>query len=220
MASFDLGINFTNHVVDAINNTLPRLPNALFDLLVGILVIRIIERAVRVIMKFTNIQQALRDVLSSVISIILWIFLSITLLGELGFSGVIYFFTGSVAALGIAMAAGGSTLISDIVAGIFLARDGDFNVGDEVIVGPSDRPELGVIESMDARRTRLRDEHGVLHIIPNSIVERNEWIVIRKHPEVTALVKATKAAKRLGAVARKRRAAVVRKNTSIRKTAQ
>jgi small-conductance mechanosensitive channel len=219
MASFNLGTNFTDHVVGAINNVLPRLPNALFDLLVGILVIRILERAMRLIMKYINIQQGLRDVLSSIISIILWIFLSVTLLGELGFSGVIYFFTGSVAAIGIAMAAGGSTLVSDIIAGIFLARDTDFNIGDEVILGPPERPELGVIESMDARRTRLRDEHGVLHIIPNTMVERNEWIVIRKHPELTALVKATKAAKRLGVVARQRTGLRKKQSTAPRKNA-
>ncbi|MDB5178778.1 MAG: mechanosensitive ion channel protein MscS [Patescibacteria group bacterium] len=218
MASFDLGTNFTNHVVGALNTVLPRLPNALFDLLVGILVIRVLERVLRFIMKYTSMQPALRDVMVSVISIIMWIFLSVTLLGELGFSGVIYFFTGSVAALGIAMAAGGSTLIADIIAGIFLARDNDFNVGDEVIVG--ERPTLGTIESMDARRTRLRDDRGILHIIPNSVVERKEWIVISKHPEVGALVKATKAAKRFRAAARKRRSDAAEKAATVRESAQ
>ena len=50
-------------------------------------------------------------------------------------------------------------------------------VGDEVIVGET--PTSGVIESMDARRTRLRDDNGVLHVIPNSVVERKEWILLR-----------------------------------------
>lgn len=219
MSSLDLGTNFTNHVLDALNIIVPRLPNALFDLLLGILIIRVLERVLRFIMKYTSIQPALRDVLASVISIIMWIFLTITLLNELGFSGVIYFFTGSVAALGIAMAAGGSTLVSDIIAGIFLARDNDFNVGDEVIVG--ERPTLGTVVSMDARRTRLRDEYGVLHVIPNSVVERKEWVVIRKQPEVNALVKATKAARRLGAAARKKRIGSTAKKTQVvRKTAQ
>jgi small-conductance mechanosensitive channel len=116
------------------------------------------------------------------------------------------------------MAAGGSTLVADIIAGIFLARDADFNVGDEVIVG--ERPTMGVVESMDARRTRVRDENGILHVLPNSVIERKEWIVIRKHPEVTALVKATKAARRLGAVARKRRTPAESKKTPVRNSAQ
>jgi small-conductance mechanosensitive channel len=206
MALLDISSNFSNHVVGGLNRILPRLPNALFDLLVGILVIRILVRLIRLTLRITHVQPGLREVLSSVIEIIMWIFLSVTLLNELGFSGVIYFFTGSVAAIGIAMAAGGSTLVSDIIAGIFLARDDDFNVGDEVIVG--ERPTLGIIERMDARRTRLRDDQGILHIIPNSVVERKEWIVIHKAHETSALVKATTAAKRLSAVARQKRAAV------------
>jgi small-conductance mechanosensitive channel len=209
---------FTNHVVSGINNILPRLPGALFDLLVGIIIIRVIVRVVRTIMKITNIQPGIRGVVTSLLETVMWLLLTVALLGELGFNGIIYFFTGSIAAIGIAMAAGGSTLVADIVAGIFLARDNDFNVGDQVIVGET--PTLGTIESMDARRTRLRDDNGVLHVIPNSVVERKEWVVIRKRHSMGTLVKATKAAKRIGVAALEKRAAVTRKKSSSRKNAQ
>lgn len=212
---FDLNTNFTDHVVNGINNLLPRIPNALFDLLLGILIIRILVRVAKLVMKATNVQLGLRSVLSSILETFMWILLSIALLNELGFSGIIYFFTGSIAAIGIAMAAGGSTLVSDIVAGVFLARDHDFNVGDEVIVGET--PTMGVIESMDARRIRLRDDRGTLHVIPNSVVERKEWVVIRRRSEVSALVKATKAAKKFGVAALEKRAAAVRKRRSVSK---
>jgi small-conductance mechanosensitive channel len=215
---FDLSTNFTNHIIDGLNNVLPRLPSALFDLLFGIILIRLAKRLTKVVMKAIHVQPGLRGVLSSIIETILWTFLLITLLNELGFNNVILFFTGSIAAIGIAMAAGGSTLISDIVAGIFLARDPDFNVGDEVIVGET--PTLGIIESMDARRIRLRDENGVLHIIPNSIAERKEWVVVRRRPEVTALVKATKAGQRLAKAANAKRVAIVRKGRSLGKNEQ
>ncbi|HUD11867.1 MAG TPA: mechanosensitive ion channel domain-containing protein [Candidatus Saccharimonadia bacterium] len=210
--NIELSNTFTSHIISSINNELPRLPNALFDLLVGILIIRVAGRLVRLVMKITNVQPGIRGVVSSILESLMWLLLTVALLGELGFNGIIYFFTGSIAAIGIAMAAGGSTLVADIVAGIFLARDNDFNVGDEVIVGET--PTLGTIESMDARRTRLRDDNGVLHVIPNSVVERKEWVVIRKRRGVGTLVKATKAAKRLGVAALEKRAAVVRKKRS------
>jgi len=198
--------SFTTHIVDAVNTILPRLPIALFDLLVGIIVIRLIVRLARLVMKITNFQPGLRDVISSILETILWMLLLVALLNELGFSGIIYFFTGSIAAIGLAMAAGGSTLIADIVAGIFLARDVDFNVGDEIeIMLPTGTMTRGRIESMDSRRTRLRDDRGLLHIIPNSVIERNEWIVHNKRPGIRTLVKATKAAKRIRAVAREKR---------------
>jgi moderate conductance mechanosensitive channel len=201
--AIDLTTSFSNHIIDGINNLLPRVPNALYDLVLGILIIRLLTRAIRLLFKATRMQPGLRYVLTSIIETILWILLAIALLNELGFSGVIFFFTGSIAAIGIAMAAGGSTLVADIVAGVFLAQDHDFNVGDEIVV-MNDRPIVGVIERMDARRTRLRDDHGLLHVIPNSIIERKEWVVVHKRREVSALLKATKTAKRI--VARRRQA--------------
>lgn len=205
MISLDLSSSFIEHILSLLHGIGKNLLPALFDLLIGIVVIRILVRFVRFALHITNVQPGLRDVITSIIETVMWIFLSITILQELGFSGIIYFFTGSIAAIGLAMAAGGSTLISDIIAGIFLARDGDFNVGDEVIAG--ERPTLGVIESQDARRTRIRDDQGVLHVIPNSVIERKEWMVIRRNPELPVFVKATKAAKRLRKVALQRRAA-------------
>ena len=214
----EITTSFTDHVVKGFNRLLPLLPNALFDLLLGILIIRVLEKVAKVVMNLLHLQPGLRDVLSSIIAILMWVYLTIAILGELGFNGVIYFFTGSVAAIGIAMAAGGSTLVSDVIAGIFLARDRDFNVGDEVIVGET--PTLGVIEHMDARRIRLRDDKGILHVIPNSLVERKEWVVIRRRKEVSALVKATTAARRIGAAAIEKRVASARQRKVVRRNEQ
>lgn len=217
--NINLSSSFVDHIVGGMNHLLPLIPNALFDLILGVLFIRFSRRALRLFLKATRMQPGLRYVLTSIIETIMWILLTIALLGELGFSGIIFFFTGSIAAIGIAMAAGGSTLVADIVAGLFLAQDHDFNVGDEIVV-MNDRPIQGTIESMDARRTRLRDERGILHVIPNSIIERKEWVVMHKRHELSALVKATKVARRFGAAALERRAAVAKKRRSDRKNEQ
>ncbi|HEY2004421.1 MAG TPA: mechanosensitive ion channel domain-containing protein [Candidatus Saccharimonadia bacterium] len=212
--NLDLSTNFTDHIVNGINTLLPRLPNALFDLLLGILIIRLLVRVVKYTLKLTHVQDGFRQVLTSVLEMLMWVLLSITLLNELGFSGVIYFFSGSVFAIGLLLSAGGSTLASDVVAGIFLARDRDFNVGDEVIAGET--PTMGIVEHIDARRVRLRDSNGVLHVIPNSLIERKEWVVVRRRNEVSALVKAAKTAQRLTAAAREKSAAVTRKSRRVR----
>jgi small-conductance mechanosensitive channel len=216
--ALQLSSTFVDHVVNGINGLLPLVPNALFDLLVGVLAIRIIIRVARLVMKATNVPTGLRYVLTSIVETFLWLLLVIMILRDLGFGGIVIFFTGSLAAIGLAMAVGGGTLLSDIIAGIFLAQDRDFNVGDEVIVGET--PTQGVIERMDARRTRIRDEKGILHVIPNSIVERKEWVVLRRRHEVNALVKATSAAKKIAAGARAKRAAIVRKRSGVRKNDQ
>jgi small-conductance mechanosensitive channel len=200
----NLSNSFVDHIVGGIQYLGPRLLNATFDLLVGLLIIRLVHRAVRLVLKATQMQPGLRYVLTSLIDTLLWIFLGIYLMGELGLSSAILLIPGSLAVLGIALAAGGSTLVSDIAAGLFLAGDRDFNVGDQIAV-MNDRPIIGTIESMDARRTRLRDADGRLHVIPNSIVERKEWVVVRKRRDVPALVKATKRLKEAALVRKTRR---------------
>lgn len=218
MFPFEVNSKFVDHILQFLGNIQNNLLPALFDLLVGIIVIRVIVMITRWALKLTNMQVGLRYVLTSITQTFLWIMLTVVLLNELGFSGVIFFFTGSIAAIGIAMAAGGSTFVSDIVAAIFLARDADFNVGDEVIVGET--PTQGVIERMDTRRIRLRDSEGVLHIIPNSVVERKEWVVVKRRAEIGAIERAAKAARRLRAAALEKRTNSTSKPTPPRKNEQ
>jgi small-conductance mechanosensitive channel len=219
MLPFDLNSEFVDHILGFITVLQKHLLPALFDLLVGMLVIRIIVRITRSMLKLTHMQTGLRYVITSIVEILLWLLLSYVLLIELRLEGVIIFFTGSIAAIGIAMAVGGSTLISDIVAAVFLARDRDFNVGDEVIVG-WDPATQGVIESMDARRIRLRDQDGRLHVIPNSVVERKEWVVVTRGGETTAFAKAAKTAKRIGVAALDKRTNLAAKARASRKNEQ
>lgn len=200
--NLDFTTSFSEHLFDGVKKYGPYIPSAIFDLLVGILIIRITVRISRRVLKWLHIPAGMRGVTNSIFEIFLWAILLITLLNDLHLQSFIYFFSGSIAAIGIAMAAGGSTLVSDIVAGIFLARDNDFNVGDEVIAGET--PTQGIIERMDARRTRLRDKKGVLHVIPNSLVERKEWVLVKRRSEISALSKAAKMAKQIGAAARER----------------
>jgi small conductance mechanosensitive channel len=201
---FDLNTAFINHILAGIKELTQVLPIALFDLLVGALFIRLFIRALRLAMRATKMQQGLQSIAVSVVEIVLWMILATTLLKEVGLGGVIIFLTGSVAAIALVMAAGGSTLISDIIAGLFLAGDSDFNIGDEVIVGET--PTLGTIESMDARRTRIRDSKGILHVLPNSLIERKEWVVMHKRAQTPAIARAASAAIRLGKAARVKRA--------------
>ena len=204
MAFIDINSGFVEHILSLGSGLQSHLLSIIFDLLIGILIIRLVVKVTRLLLKLTQVQTGLRYVITSIVETMLWIFLTITLLGELGFKEVLLPFAGSIALIGIVMAAGGSTLVSDIIAAVFLARDNDFNIGDEVRVG-WDPVTQGVIERMDARRTRIRDSDGVLHVIPNAVVERKEWVVVNRRQELTAVVRATKTARRLGAAALEKR---------------
>jgi small-conductance mechanosensitive channel len=199
----DISTDFVNQLLADARTLGHTLPRALFYLLIGILVVRLVSRAIKFALRASRLQSAFQTIAASVAEIIMWAILGVRILTELGLGSIVVFLTGSVAAVALVMAAGGSTLISDIIAGLFLAGDHDFNIGDEVIAG--EIPTLGTVESMDARRTRIRDDKGVLHVIPNSIVERKEWVVLKKRNQTTALIHAAKAARVLREAAQKKR---------------
>lgn len=215
MASLTLDpTQYTDPIITLVNQILPKIPGLLFTLIIGILIIRLLVRLTRLLLAFTSMQQGLKGIITSVVEIVLWVLLSISTLQQLGFSGMITFFSSSALAIGILLAAGGSTLLADIVAGVFLAQDNDFGVGDEVTAG--ENQTRGIVESMDARRTRIRDEAGVLHVLPNSVVERKEWTLIHKSDAPNPLIKAVKTARRLRTASLARRPKAARRDVKLR----
>lgn len=173
-------------VAQGINNLLPKLPVALMSFAFGLILIKLIFLFVRGALRLWRMPQGLRSILLSLINGLLWIFLVISVMQSLGLNNIALVFSGSVAALGLAIAAGASSITADIMAGIFLAKDKDFSVGDEVRAGEGAE---GTVEAMDMRRIRIRDKDGKLHIIPNSIIERKEWVLLAAKPTQPRKVK-------------------------------
>jgi len=87
--------------------------------------------------------------------------------------------SGSLAVLALALATGASGLASDIISGVFLARDHDFEIGYKIKVGGVE----GVIHSIDIRKIRLVDEEGNIHIFPNAKLDKDGWQVISREVE-------------------------------------
>jgi moderate conductance mechanosensitive channel len=165
-------------IINGVNHIAPKIPAALVALLFGFVLIRIVSWLAQAFISLVRLPRGLKSILVSLIDGLLWIFLLISVMQSLGLNNIALVFSGSVAAAGLALAAGGSTLVSDILAGIFLAKDRDFSIGDEVVAG--ENQTVGVVEGMDMRRTRIRDKSGQLHIIPNSVIERKEWVLVAK----------------------------------------
>lgn len=180
MATFDVApVELFDPIIEAANNIIPKIPQLVAALIFGAIVIKILSFIASILLSLVRMPKGLRGILESMITALLWVFLMITILDKvLGLSNIALLFSGSIAAIGLALAAGGSSLASDILAGIFLAKDRDFSVGDRLSAG--DKPTEGVVESMDMRRTRIRDDEGKLHVIPNSVIERKEWVVLAK----------------------------------------
>ncbi len=178
MAAADFTSDITNTIIVSARN----LPKTLVLLLFGFVIIRILAWTAEALLSLVRLPKGLRGIITSLIHALMWMFLIILVLQSLGLGNLAFALSGSIAVLGLAIAAGASSLAADILAGVFLAQDKDFSVGDEVSAG--EKPTEGIVESMDMRRTRIRDKEGRLHIIPNSMIERKEWIVLNKKKDL------------------------------------
>lgn len=161
-----------------VNNFLPVFVNAIVIGLIGFLVIRAISWIVSWLIGFINMPKGLKTIVIALLDVILFIFLLIVVLRALGLNDLALAFTAGVAAIGIALGNGSVTLVTDIISGVYLAKDRDFGIGDIVQAGP-DKIQ-GEILSMELRRTRIADQKGYVHSLPNSVIERNEFVLITK----------------------------------------
>jgi len=65
--------------------------------------------------------------------------------------------------IGVAVGFGSQYLIRDLIAGLFIIMENQFNIGDVVKISSIS----GIVEEINLRRTVLRDLDGIVHFIPN-----------------------------------------------------
>jgi small-conductance mechanosensitive channel len=126
-----------------------------------------------------RVPTALVGILTTFLSAMFWYFVIMAILATLpqtGFNdmvlgmGIIFAFF--ILTVGLAT----SGVLKELVSGAFLVTDQDYGAGFRVKAGGVE----GVVESVDIRKSRIRDSNGNLHIIPNSVVEPNEWTVFER----------------------------------------
>ncbi|PSQ45736.1 mechanosensitive ion channel protein MscS [Halobacteriales archaeon SW_6_65_15] len=149
---------------------IPKLVTALLFLAVAYVAIRLVLAVVRsALERIYADSQLVADLFTTVAAVFLWFAAALTLLKILGMGDIAASLgtaTGFVA-LGVSYAL--SDMIADIVAGVYLLRDPDFDPGDEVVVGDV----TGVVREVDLRKTRLEVEGDVV-VMGNSSVEE-KW---------------------------------------------
>jgi small conductance mechanosensitive channel len=65
--------------------------------------------------------------------------------------------------LGVAIGFGAQSLVRDVIAGLFILAEDQYGVGDVVeVIG-----RAATVEEITVRMTRLRDENGYVHFVPN-----------------------------------------------------
>ena len=67
---------------------------------------------------------------------------------------------------GLAVGFGAQNLVRDVISGFFMIVDNQIRTGDVVVTNGT----AGMVESLNPRRTILRDLEGVVHIFPNGAI--------------------------------------------------
>jgi moderate conductance mechanosensitive channel len=170
-------LSFTDRLLAIVEKGWERLPELLLTLLAGYILIKIAMAVLGNVIKLARAKQALKQILLSVINVVLWLLLVAALLQQVGLTQIALALSSTVVIVGLAVSVGSSSFVQDVVAGMFLSQDPDFNIGDTLKVNDIE----GVVEKMDARKIRLRDQTGRLHVLPNSFFDKASWSVTKRH---------------------------------------
>lgn len=169
-------IDLVDSFINPIKAILPKLPPLLLALVLGIIIIKILTELSKYFLKIARVPKALTSIIMSLLLIVLWILLFSELAREMGMTSVALTVSGSLIVLGLALSNGATALTSDIIAGVFLAKDRDFEIGYKVKIGEIE----GVIQNIDVRKVRVVDNEGRLHIIPNANIDKSGWMVLER----------------------------------------
>ncbi len=156
---------------------LPRLAWAIGIFLFGALTIHGLLRPLgRRLLRRVKWKPAVLSLALSMATAVAWILVVSGIFAVLKLTVIAATLSGSLALVALAVAQGAKNTTADIVAGLFLAVDEDLDIGYRVTAGGVE----GVVERIDLRKTRIRDDQGKLHVIPNRAVEGGTWVVHRK----------------------------------------
>ncbi len=154
----------------------PKIPTIIISLVVGYFIIQIITAVLNRALKFSKMPRALISVIVSLALIVMWVALFAEIARELGLGSLAVTISGSLAVLALALASGASGLAADIISGVFLARDPDFEIGYKIKVGDV----IGIVHSVDIRKIRVVDDAGIIYIFPNAKLDKEGWQVVSR----------------------------------------
>jgi small-conductance mechanosensitive channel len=155
----------------------PKLPSVLVALIVGYVIVRLLQFIARRLFKVFRLNKAMSELMLSLTSVFLWVLFAGEIATVLGLSNIAIAISGGAVAFGFAIANGASAFASDVLAGLSLAKDRDFEVGFRIKCGDVE----GVVQKIDIRKVRILGDNGLINILPNSKLDSaNGWTVIER----------------------------------------
>ncbi len=163
-----------SQALSQIGGYLSKMPGAILTIAIGAIIVKILRMLVARTTKMTRIDPTLATLLQSIVGFVGWIFVLAAATASLGMQQVSLALGGSVALVAMALASGMNSVTQDLLAGVFLIADDDFRVGYTVKTGALE----GVVESVTIRKTKIRDAEGILHTVPNRLIDNATYTLI------------------------------------------
>jgi small-conductance mechanosensitive channel len=154
----------------------PKVLTAAALLLVGALFARIVRSTLRGLLRRTKLRPTTTDLAVTIAGLLAWVLVVSIVLSALQLQAIVLGISGVLALMGAAFISSASAFSNDIIAGLCLASDRDIGIGCRIRAAGVE----GVVRGIDLRKTRIVDDQGNLHVIPNRLVEGVEWVVL--HP--------------------------------------
>jgi small conductance mechanosensitive channel len=109
------------------------------------------------------------SLLKSIASIVIFAIFGITAIAELGYP--VGPLLASAGVVGVALGFGAQTVVKDTLAGLFIALEGQFDVGDVLDLQTEGGPLSGTVEGLTLRVTSVRQYDGTLSVVPNGSIQ-------------------------------------------------
>ena len=107
--------------------------------------------------------------IAGTVQIVAWVTVLLVLMSEMGVPlGPLF---ASAGVLGVALGFGAQTVVKDTLAGLFIALEGQFDVGDVLELQTEGGPVTGTVEGLTLRVTIVRQYDGTLSTVPNGSIQ-------------------------------------------------
>ncbi len=168
--------NLRSNLLDGIPDAIVMILGGLIFLLVGLLIVKVIRRALSMVVRRTPINQKVGGILVTAIYGLMLFTIVVAFLEMIGLSQIALALGAAIAFIALAIGLAMNNVLGDFVAGGFLLGEKDFGPGFVVEAAGV----KGTVMDVDMRKTRIKAEDGVLHVIPNKAVEGATWKVIQR----------------------------------------
>ncbi|MFQ3320067.1 MAG: small-conductance mechanosensitive channel [Natronomonas sp.] len=176
----DMAVQFVTRIVertlaelaDGIEAAIPRLITGLVFGIVAYIAIRLLLTVLGAALRryYTERQALVAQLFVTIVGLFLWFGAALAFLKIVGFGDIAASLGTAVGFIALGISYALSEMIEDTVAGVYLLRDPDFEVGDRVEVDGTE----GIVSAIELRKSRFTLDNGDTTILANRDVEA-EW---------------------------------------------